>query len=242
MSLKLVVFLLCFLIISIGDCASTGIRSQPVSVANRADSQMKCESDGDLRESIENLTSEVHAQQSRQDLFRASQRSVKCRKKVIKGVLAMMAEPSIDIKGSQKDRSLWQEGSILLGDLKATEALDLLIRHLDMDDGEWSVTMRDIPALDGVIRMGNYAVPKLSFTLFNSPDRSIRQHVVYCLSFIGGRAARATLKQALKSESDACVRQFIAISIRGLDSNYKKRSGFRDEWFSAFFCIGKELN
>ena len=53
------------------------------------------------------------------------------------------------------------------GDLKAAQSLDLLLSHIKMTDGEWSATMTHQPALEGIIRMGPVAIPKLKDLLRN---------------------------------------------------------------------------
>ena len=74
----------------------------------------------------------------------------------------------VDISRNQVEANLWREGARLLGDLKASESVDLLLSHITMTGGGWSSTMTHQPALEGIIRMGPLAIPKLERLLRNS--------------------------------------------------------------------------
>jgi len=174
-------------------------------------------------------------QKGRVTLLEAAAKSRKCKKQIVSLIMKAMDKPDLDLSRDQASYYLWREGSTLLGELKATEALDLLISHIGINDGEWSVTMVHQPALGGIIEMGSIAIPKLS-VLLRSPDRASRHDAVYCLSFIGGASALQALKQALPSETDSCTKRFLQVSIRGLD-NQKKILKDNGEWLSAFLCM-----
>jgi len=108
---------------------------------------------------------------------------------------------------------LWRNGAAILGDLKAVESLDLLIEHLDLNDGFFSASMVHQPAILGIERMGKLAVPKLRGALKHHPKREIRLATALCLADIGGTEAQAALKDALNTETDECVRRFITLSL-----------------------------
>lgn len=223
---------------SIGYPGGIGTTSRHEPSKAQVDSSKGCLAEDEVSDAIRKLSGQIEVDQARKKFLRAARRSPGCRQQVIAAITSAMDKPNLNITYNQTERDLWHEGSILLGNLKAVEALDLLIKHLDMDDGEWSRTMSHTPALEGVIRMGSIAIPKLSATLSHSPDRSIRQHAVFCLSFIGGRSALRVLRRALPSESDRCVHWFISESINGLDNKRFRFDGDSTKWFSAFVCIG----
>lgn len=77
------------------------------------------------------------------------------------------------------------------------------------------------PAILGVTGMGEVAVPKLDIALQQSANRNVRLAAAFCLVDIGGQEAMDALKQALRSESDQCVRRFISLSI---DKPVEKKS------------------
>jgi len=95
--------------------------------------------------------------------------------------------------------------------------------------------MSQQPALHAVIAIGESAIPRLSDVLRQHPDWRMRMYAVYCISGIGGPAAERTLKEALPSESDPCVKAFIQASIKLLNDRKQKIDNNFD-WFGAFMC------
>lgn len=206
-------------------------RSAPLA----ANQDTKCLASENLANALAQLSGGyAEAHEARATLLKAAARSRMCREHVISLIMNAMDKPDIDIRRNQATYYLWREGSDLLGELRATQALDLLISHLGINDGEWSASMVHQPALGGIIKIGPIAIPKLSAAL-GSSDPNLRHDAVYCIALIGGRTALSALKQALPSESDQCVRRFIRISISSLD-NEKNILKNDAEWFSAFLC------
>jgi HEAT repeat protein len=148
--------------------------------------------------------------------------------------MAAMDKPNLDFTTDEESHHLWLYGAEVLGDLKATEALDLLISHLTTRTATFSTSMNHQPALGGVIKMGSIAIPKLSAVLNDSPDPKMRYSAVYCMATIGGPTAVQSLEHALRTESDKCVSRLIRISLDSFDEagNIKDRG----EWFSGISC------
>jgi HEAT repeat protein len=142
-----------------------------------------------------------------------------------------MDKPNLDLSRDQASANLWREGALLLGDLKATQSLDFLLSHIRMTDGEFSMTMTHQPALEGIVRMGSVAIPKLKRLLRNQ-DWQSRHYAVYCLARIGGTQARSALQQAVVIESDSCVKHFMVVSIRMINA-VKQNQG---DLVRAFLC------
>jgi|GEM_PF-1407135 len=200
-----------------------------------------CLAEGDVSNALQKLStgSQSEVNQTQELLLKKSSMSPKCREQIVSALIRAMDKPNLDFQHDRASFYLWRFGSELLGDLKAVEALDLLISHLDLDDGEFHSSMVNQPALRGVIKMGSVAVPKLSAVLRQSSDRNIRLDAVYCISQIGGRSAMRVLKQALPSESDECVSRFILVTINAFKNNRfpnQITSKDRGKWFSAFTC------
>jgi len=174
------------------------------------------------------------AQEARKLFLNAAETSSGCKEEIIASIITAMTN-HLDITHDQSSNYLWREGSELLGDLKATQALDLLISHLAMNDGNYSESMAHQPALWGVIRIGSSAVPKLEAVLAHSPDPAMRWSAIYCLSFIGGRSALLALRRGARVEPDQCLSRFIDVSIRSLNNRqYKLKDTGR--WSLAFSC------
>ena len=168
-------------------------------------------------------------------------RSMKCRKQVITSVMSAMDQPNLDLTGGTPQFFLWHYCSQLLGDLKATEALDLLITNFERHDGS-GFPFNHYPALGGVIRMGDIALPKLQIALRDNPSLFTRRLAVFCIALIGGHSARQILSQALDTETDSCVASCIRATLNAF--NNKRRPTFisnevRTAWYTTFLCNGE---
>ena len=168
-------------------------------------------------------------------------RTATCRQQVVTSLLSAMNQPRLDLTGGEPQFYLWHYGTRLLSELKAVEALDLLIANFDLHDGT-SFPFNHHPALVGVIDMGEIALPKLQAVLKDYPDSNTRQYAVFCIALIGGESAHQILRQALKGESDPCVASCIRASL--LAFNNKRRPHQisdvgRTTWYTTFLCDGK---
>jgi hypothetical protein len=181
-------------------------------------------------------------------LLNLARQSNDCRSEVIHALMEAMDKPNLDFERQPPSYYLWREGSQLLGELSAIEALDLLIAHLDATNGFHSASMVFQPAIIGVRQMGKAAVPKLAVALKQNPKPSIRMAAAYCLTDIGGEAAMHALSQAKEDESNRCVANFIRVSLDTF--TYKSKTGIdfnndapqadgeaRQRWLLAFQCV-----
>jgi len=196
-----------------------------------------CLTNGELAKAVVSLSRDYNEAQVAQDILRrSSKQSQACRRRIIAAVMEAMDKPDLDISRIQSDATLWREGAILLGDLKAEQSLDLLFAHITMTTGDWSSTMTHQPALEGIIRMGSIAIPGLKHLLV-SEDSHTRHYAVYCLASLGGLSARQALQTALLKESDPCVKRFIGISITAIDVKHGGVKPDHGEWAKAFLCM-----
>ena len=205
----------------------------------------------DIRTSLQQLSTGEHSEieMARKTLLDIARKSEKGRTQVIKALMSNMNKPNLNLERDRSDYYLWREGADLLGELKATEALDLLISHLHLTDGFHSSSMVHQPAILGVRRMGSIAIPKLETVLQQSSNRDTRMAAAFCLTEIGGASALTALKRALDVESNQCVIRFINVSLRVF--SYQTKSGLvsfdneapqadinaRREFFMAYQCI-----
>lgn len=144
-------------------------------------------------------------------LIDEAKESRECRDAIVNELMRVLNDADL-----QNDRSafvLWARGSGILGELKAVEALDLLIDHLDLNDGLFSASMVHQPVVPAVENMGEVAVPKLGFALKHHPNKQIRLAAALCLADIDGPEALHELNSALALETDQCVRRFITIAL-----------------------------
>ena len=209
-------------------------------VAARA-SQESCMSDHDLAESLAALSSPSSKPESHREVLLASARkSPKCRAQVVAALIGAMDKPGLNLEQDQRAFFLWHYGGEVLGALRASEALDLLIANLAATDGE-SPSMTHYPAIETVIRIGPSSLPKLRQKLQQEQNANMRKLAVFCIASIGGPSAKQALAEALPKENDTCVNGFIQFTLKSFD-NTRRPNHVRSEdvvkWFSAFYCIG----
>src|SRR5215204_2936254 len=206
-------------------------------------SNQKCLLDSEVLAAVRNLSFGRYGdQQKAVTLLKAdANQSVTCRKQVITNLLSAMDQPNLDFTAGTPQFYVWHYGTQLLGELKAVEALDILIANFDRHDGS-GFPLNHYPALGGVIKMGEIALPKLGAVLRDNPDRYIRRHAVFCIAQIGGESADKILRQALHAESDPCVALCIRASLIAFD-NHKRPYYIADEsrtrWYTTFTCNGE---
>ena len=168
-------------------------------------------------------------------------RSTLCRKQVIASLMSAMDQPKVDLTAGTPQFFLWHYGTQVLGELQATEALDLLIANFDRHDGS-GFPFNHYPALGGAIIMGEIALPRLQTALRENPDRFTRRLTVFCIALIGGRSAHQILRQALEGETDPCVASCIQASITAF-KNKRRPHHISDEqrttWYATFLCNGE---
>jgi hypothetical protein len=204
--------------------------------SSMAEPRTTCLGDGGISTALQKLSSDNDRQveQARAVLLSKVKPSPKCKKEIVAALMRAMDGASLDLEHNKASYYLWLHGADLLGDLKAFDALDLLISHLGLTRGFFSTSMGQQPAMRGVIKMGPMAIPKLDVVLLHSSDPKLRRSAVYCIASIGGPSAVGSLKHALASESDKCVSRFIRMSLESFDNkgNIKNRM----EWFSGYLC------
>jgi hypothetical protein len=199
----------------------------------------QCVSDDELANAVVSLSRQYNEAQVAQRLLRQSaKRSSACRRQVVAAVMGAMNKPNLELSQDQAFANLWREGAVLLGDLKATQSLDLLLSHIKMTDGGFTLTMTHQPALEGIIRMGTLAIPKLK-PLLQSKDWQTRHYAVYCLFWIGGTSARRELEKTLPLETDPCVKQFMSVSLKTMREAKETIRGtdHKSEWVTSFMCV-----
>lgn len=197
----------------------------------------KCLSASDMSDALRKLEwdNQPEVNQARALLLKKSRASRACREEVITALMKDMDRPSLDFTNDKASYCLWLNGAEMLGELKASESLDLLISHLDLVNRSFFTTaMLHQPALRGVIKMGPTAIPKLDAALRHNPNPQLRYWAVYCIATIGGPSAVSSLKEAVDSERDECVKRSIRVSLDSFDrtGNIKDRL----EWFSGISC------
>lgn len=202
----------------------------------------KCASVDEISTSVTKLASPLtdsELDEVRAVLFNNAKRSQKCRQAVITTLIKAMDQPNLDLLSTPGTYDTWTYAARILGELKAVEALDLLIGHLNSTDG-LSININHFPAVGGIVTMGPIAIPKLASALKTNSDRYVRKHAIFCLASIGGPSAKQILEQVLHSESDRCNREFIMASLSAFkNKKTPNRIIFdpeRSAWYASLYC------
>ena len=119
------------------------------------------------------------------ELIRLGQGSSEQRKRVIQELLQSV-EKQDDLRNGRclvlgAKFSYWSSVTNIIAELKAVEAIDLLIKTIHCGNG-YSGSLNEEPSLDALIKMGRMAIPKLSKALKQEPNVYIRIRISHCLS------------------------------------------------------------
>jgi HEAT repeat protein len=140
-----------------------------------------------------------------------SSRSESSRQCAIQNLLSIAAFPT-----TRSDKALalfltdselyfqWMEAVDILGEMRATEAIDTLIDCLNCNDGRFSLGLGHFPAALSLIKFGDQAVPKLEAAL-REKQHANRYRTVLTLAAIGGEKVKSILSETLKTETDRSV-------------------------------------
>ena len=204
----------------------------------------ECLHDTELRESIVTLKqqggSNSNVEKVSESLLIKAQADYGCRIQVVQALISSMSQATNPSTNQYENFFLWLHGAGLLADLKATEALDLLIANIDFTDG-WSATISEshFPALVAIVRIGQPAIPKLRVVLINDSESHRRKFAAFCIAYIGGDQAKMALKTALPRETDPCVKGFLQISLKAFNNKTKPNhisAALNGKWLAAFYC------
>jgi hypothetical protein len=239
-----VIVSMCVLIVTL---LTTMVSRQPSELAAQAPknilSNQDCLSDSQIAAAVQTLSTGTYDVQQQAVVFlrAGGERSSACRKRVITSLTLAMDQPNLNLTGGTPQFFLWHYGTRLLGELKAVEAVDLLIANLDRHDGS-GFPFNHYPAVGGVIDIGEVALPKLQIALKDNPDSFTRRLTVFCIALIGGQTAHEILAKALETESDPCVVSCIRASISSFN-NKRRPHHIADEsrttWYTTFLCNGE---
>ncbi len=114
-----------------------------------------------------------------------------------------------------KNFAAWRAAAELLGELKATSAISILVAHLDYNDGAVGLSLSHFPAVEAIIRIGEPAVPELIRAL-SSERSAVRSNAARALGEIGGFLSREALQKSLQTEIDPEVRFYIQAALSRL--------------------------
>jgi hypothetical protein len=143
-----------------------------------------------------------------QRLLDIAGQSEDARAEVVKAVIDLLRScdsGGVSVGELGRDYSLWVAACDALGELKATEAIDLLLDHLVDGRGMESVLM-PYPVPPALVKVGPEVIPKLTeAALKPNASTQYRGCAVVVLGEIGGRRAMKALSRMERTETDPYV-------------------------------------
>jgi hypothetical protein len=143
-----------------------------------------------------------------QRLLDIAGQSEDARAEVVKALIDLLRScASGGVSGGElgADYSLWVAACDALGELKATEAIDLLVEHLVDGRGMESILM-PYPVPPALVKVGAEVIPKLTeAALKPAASARYRGWAVVVLGEIGGRRAMKALSRMQRTETDPDV-------------------------------------
>jgi hypothetical protein len=239
-----VVITVAFLLILVGISAekSKGLPNHLTpATKNRQTLRPACMSESEVSDALQRLANSnktTEQQTIAATLRNNASQSTQCRKQLVTFLIASLDNSDRDLSLNRSSFFLWHYGSKLLADLKAVEALDLLIANFDLHDGT-PFPFDHHPALVTAANIGEEAIPALKAVLDGSRDNSTRRYAVFCLAQIGGRAAKQVLHDRLAVESNCCVSNCIRASLVAFENKGFPdhiTSEHRTKWYTTFMC------
>ncbi len=200
----------------------------------------RCVQDAELSESLATLKLQGGPDVAKvsESLLTKARTTAGCRTQIVQALTRAMDQVSKHTTYQNENYSLWQNGADMLAELKATEALDLLVANIQLTDG-LSTSLSHCPAVVAILKMGAPAIPKLQTVLSNDSDPFRRKLAALCIAYIGGSQARRALTSALPEETDPCVKRFLQVSVQAFNNKAKPNhisSELNGKWLAAFYC------
>lgn len=166
---------------------------------------------------IRNLRSNDAAEReaAKNEIITFSAKSPEARQYTIKELLPIVkvSEGPTELWKSQPRFFEWKEATDILGTIKATEAIDVLIDCLDCNNGPSDLGPGRYPATLAIIKMGDQAIPKLAFAL-EEKTLGVRYRAAQALYLIGVDSAKAVLEKAVRNNKNAQTTNVIKAFLR----------------------------
>jgi len=148
-------------------------------------------------------------EEGKQALLSAARESTETRDQIVKALVEVLENPQAQ---PTKNFAAWRAAAELVGELKATSAIDILVAHLDDNDGVVGLSLSPFPAVQAIIRIGEPAVPELVRAL-SSARSAVRLNAARALGEIGGSLSHEALQRRLQTEMDPEVRFYILAAL-----------------------------
>ena len=151
-------------------------------------------------------------------LLAIADQSAEARDKIIQALIELIEDTA-----DGGEDTAFSIASDLLGKLKATEAIDTLVKYLDYQPGKIGSSLNYRPAVKGLIQIGEAIIPKVKEALISGKsvlaesNQRLRNNAVTALLHIGGAQARGVLERAYSMHQDENLRDWIRFAIGKID-------------------------
>lgn len=163
-------------------------------------------------------------EKTKQELLALAKTSSEARERVVHSLIEVVATPNPTGQGSMSvvPFEVWKDACELLGELKAIEAVGVLVEHSDRTNPIAGLSISRVPAVKALITIGDAAVPDLSKALFAGRP-AVRGKAATALGEIGGHEAKEALQRASITEKDEEAAVYIQMSLRIVSSRDNKK-------------------
>jgi HEAT repeat protein len=148
---------------------------------------------------------------AKQKLLKIAAQSDELRAAVIAALARILEDGKLfSQEGINPRAGTWADSADLLGELKAVEAVAILVKRLDYNAGKNGAD--DYPAINALIKIGADTIPSLTAALLAARSPIVRANAAKALGQLGGADAHAALERALLTETDDKVINSIWLS------------------------------
>lgn len=169
---------------------------------------------GDLVQKLQ-VAGEAEQEKVKKELSLLAEESAESREQVIQELIIRVKGSDVRSRlTSRAHYNAWKSAVDLLGQLKATEAIDVLVECIACNDGIAGLSNDRYPALKAILAIGHEAIPKLTQALSNNDDPATRIFSASALGQLGGDEAKEALEQALLSEQNTEVAASIRVALK----------------------------
>ncbi|MEK6304445.1 MAG: hypothetical protein AABO41_27465 [Acidobacteriota bacterium] len=150
-------------------------------------------------------------------LLSIANRSADAKEKVIRALIKLLE----DNADGGEDIAFYNACG-LLGELRAVEAIDTLVKYIDYQPGHIGTSLNSKPAVKGLILIGEAAIPKIAEALMSHTshlhpnDHLLLLNAIAALRNIGGAQAKQALETASSVEQDARSKEMMELAIQDI--------------------------
>ncbi len=149
----------------------------------------------------------------RANLLRIARQSRSFRKSVTDSLIRVLSDERLLTYQKEFRYQTWYDAAQLLGELKAVEAIDLLVEHLDYTGDKNDISLNYYPAIEVLAKLTPTSTSKLTKVLSEHKNLTIRINAARCLGLINNEEARIALLKALSLEKDPKVQEQIQLEL-----------------------------